>query len=62
MRHGLAALARPGSVTLGAVVSLGLGVLTVLGMQLVQWRLSAQLDDYRASLREQVAAMTLPPP
>jgi putative ABC transport system permease protein len=44
LRHGLAALARPGSGTLGAVVALGLGVLTVLGMYLVQSRLSAQLD------------------
>jgi putative ABC transport system permease protein len=44
LRHGLAALARPGSGTLGAVVALGLGVLTVLGMHLVQGRLSAQLD------------------
>jgi putative ABC transport system permease protein len=44
LRHGLAALARPGAGTLGAVVALGLGVLTVLGMYLVQQRLSAQLD------------------
>lgn len=44
LRHGIAALARPGSGTLGAVVALGLGVLTVLGMLLVQQRLSAQLD------------------
>jgi putative ABC transport system permease protein len=44
LRHGLAALARPGSGTLGAVVALGLGVLTVLGMFLIQSRLSAQLE------------------
>ena len=44
LRHGLAALARPGSGTLGAVVALGLGVLTVLGMYLIQGRLTAQLD------------------
>jgi putative ABC transport system permease protein len=44
LRHGLAALARPGSGTLGAVVALGLGVLTVLGMYLIQDRLSAQLE------------------
>jgi putative ABC transport system permease protein len=44
LRHGLAALARPGSGTLGAVVALGLGVLTVLGMYLIQNRLSAQLE------------------
>ena len=44
LRHGLAALARPGSGTLGAVVALGLGVLTVLGMYLVQERMSAQLE------------------
>ena len=44
LRHGLAALARPGSGTLGAVVALGLGVLTVLGMYLIQGRMSAQLE------------------
>jgi putative ABC transport system permease protein len=44
LRHGLAALARPGSGTLAAVVALGLGVLTVVGMMLIQQRLSAQLD------------------
>jgi len=44
LRHGLAALARPGAGTLGAVVALGLGVVTVLGMHLVQRRLAAQLD------------------
>jgi putative ABC transport system permease protein len=44
LRHGLAALARPGSGTLGAVVALGLGVLTVLGMFLIQNRLSVQLE------------------
>jgi len=43
LRHGLAALARPGSGTLGAIVALGLGVLTVVGMWLIQDRLSAQL-------------------
>ncbi|MCP4901371.1 MAG: FtsX-like permease family protein [bacterium] len=43
-RHGLAALARPGTGTLGAVVALGLGVVTVLGMHLVQEHLSAQLN------------------
>ena len=44
MRHGLAALARPGSGTLGAIVALGLGVLTVVGMYLIQERVSAQLE------------------
>ena len=44
LRHGLAALARPGAGTLGAVVALGLGVVTVLGMHLVQGRLAAELD------------------
>ncbi len=44
VRHGLAALARPGAGTLGAVVALGLGVMTVLGMYLLQDRLTAQLD------------------
>ena len=44
VRHGLAALARPDSGTLGAIVALGLGVLTVVGMALVQERVSAQLE------------------
>ena len=44
LRHGLAGLGRPGAGTLGAVVALGLGVLTVLGMHLIQSRLAAQLD------------------
>jgi putative ABC transport system permease protein len=34
LRHGLAALARPGAGTLGAVVALGLGIMTVSGMYL----------------------------
>lgn len=44
LRHGLSALARPGAGTLGAIVALGLGVLTVVGMWLIQDRLSAQLE------------------
>ncbi len=44
LRHGLAALVRPGSGALGAVVGLGLGVLVVLAMSLVESRLSAQLE------------------
>lgn len=43
LRHGLAALARPGAAAGGAVVALGLGVLVVLAMSLVERRLSAQL-------------------
>lgn len=43
MRHGLAALARPGAGTVSAIVALGLGVLVVLGMSLVERRLSHQL-------------------
>ncbi|HVG08670.1 MAG TPA: FtsX-like permease family protein [Thermoanaerobaculia bacterium] len=43
MRHGLAALARPGAGTVSAIVALGLGVLVVLGMSLVERRLSSQL-------------------
>ncbi|HYN21419.1 MAG TPA: FtsX-like permease family protein [Thermoanaerobaculia bacterium] len=43
MRHGLAALARPGSGTVSAIVALGLGVLVVLGMSLVERRLSNEL-------------------
>ncbi len=43
VRHGLAALARPGAATLGAIVALGLGVTVVLAMQIVQSRLAGQL-------------------
>jgi len=44
LRHGLAALARPGSSTLSAVVALGLGTLVVLAMSLVERHLVSQLD------------------
>ncbi|HEV7518419.1 MAG TPA: FtsX-like permease family protein, partial [Thermoanaerobaculia bacterium] len=44
LRHGLAALGRPGAGTVGAIVALGLGVLTVLGMSLVERRLSSEMS------------------
>jgi len=44
LRHGLAALARPGAAAGGAIVALGLGVLVVLAMSLVEGRLASQLD------------------
>jgi putative ABC transport system permease protein len=44
LRHGLAALARPGAAAGGAIVALGLGVLVVLGMSLVERRVTGQLD------------------
>jgi putative ABC transport system permease protein len=43
LRHGLAALARPGAAAGGAIVALGLGVLVVLAMSLVEERLASQL-------------------
>ncbi len=43
LRHGLAALARPGAGGSGAIVALGLGVLVVLAMSLVEGRLVSQL-------------------
>ncbi len=43
LRHGLGALARPGAATVGAIVALGLGVITVLTMSLVERRISAEL-------------------
>ncbi len=43
LRQGLLSLARPGAATVGAVVSLGIGVLLILGLQLVEDRLSDQL-------------------
>lgn len=44
LRHGLTALARPGSGTLPAVVALGLGTLVVLGMALVERHLVSELN------------------
>jgi putative ABC transport system permease protein len=44
LRHGIAALARPGAAAGGAIVALGLGVLVVLGMSLVERRVTAQLE------------------
>ena len=49
LRQGVLALARPGAATLGAVVSLGIGVLLILGLQLVKNRLS---DELRGQLPE----------
>ncbi len=42
-RHGLAALARPGAVTLGSIVALGLGVLVVLTLALTEGQLTRRL-------------------
>ncbi len=42
LRQGLAALARPGAATFGAIVALGLGVLVVAAMSLVERRLGAE--------------------
>jgi len=42
-RHGLAALGRPGSGTVGAIIALGLGVMVVLAMALVERHLYGQL-------------------
>lgn len=44
LRHGLAALTRPGAGTGAAIVALGLGVVVVLAMRLVESQLSAQLE------------------
>jgi putative ABC transport system permease protein len=43
LRHGLASLARPSAGTQGAIVALGLGVLVVVGMSLLERRLSSEL-------------------
>jgi putative ABC transport system permease protein len=43
LRHGLAALGRPGSGTVGAVVAQGVGVVVVLAMFLVESQLSHEL-------------------
>jgi len=47
LRHGLAAVARPGAGTLPAITALGLGVLVVVGMLLVQRGLTASLQADR---------------
>lgn len=44
LRHGLAAVGRPGAGTVPAVVSLGLGVVVVLTTVLVEGRLQAQIS------------------
>ncbi len=44
LRHGLGSLARPGAATVGAIVALGLGVITVLTMSLVERRISHELS------------------
>ena len=43
--HGLAALARPGAGTVGAVVALGLGTLVITTLSLVETALSQRLDE-----------------
>ncbi len=43
LRYGIAALARPGAGTIGAVVALGVGVLVVVAMAQIQGGLSRQL-------------------
>jgi putative ABC transport system permease protein len=42
LRQGIAALARPGAETVGAIVALGLGVVVILAMSLVERRLTRQ--------------------
>lgn len=44
LRHGLAALARPGAGTVGAIVALGLGLLVILAMVQTERHLREQLD------------------
>jgi putative ABC transport system permease protein len=44
LRHGLAALGRPGAGTLAAIVALGLGVLVVIGLWRVERRLTGELE------------------
>lgn len=47
LRHGVAALARPGAGTRGAMVALGLGTMVVVGMWLVESRV---LEGLRAAV------------
>jgi len=54
--HGLAALARPGSGTTGAIVALGLGVMVVASMFLIERRLDETL---RSALPEDAPSIFL---
>ncbi len=54
--HGIAALARPGVGTVGAIVSLGLGTLVVTGMALIERRLQSEL---RGALPENAPSVFL---
>ena len=54
--HGLAALARPGTGTVGAIVALGLGTLVVASMSLVETRLAREL---RGALPESAPSVFL---
>ncbi len=44
LRHGVAALARPSAGTTGAIVSLGLGILVIVTLELVARRLDGELS------------------
>ena len=44
LRHGVAALARPGAATVGAIVALGLGLLVLVALRSVEERLGEELD------------------
>ena len=44
LRHGLAALSRPGAGTLGAIIALGIGLFVILTMSLVQAHLRQQIE------------------
>lgn len=45
VRHGLAAIARPGADTLGSIIALGLGTLVVLGMYLVERQVGRSFEQ-----------------
>jgi putative ABC transport system permease protein len=56
LEHGLAALSRPGTGAVGAIVALGLGVMVVLSMFLIERRLSHTL---RSALPEDAPTLFL---
>lgn len=56
LRHGVAALARPGAGVVGATVALGLGVLVVVAMALIDSRLTERL---RTALPEDAPSVFL---
>lgn len=61
LKHGLAALARPGAGTVGAIVALGLGTMTLLGLFLVERSLTRELGAILPPEAPSVFLLEIPP-